>query len=90
MPGEFTLEIYGSGETDVPLAAFRSDNPFPTISKGDLVNPVRLAPHTSRSATMLRVTRVEHILWELNGDPKHKVCVYTAEVADSPSLRHPR
>jgi hypothetical protein len=90
MPVEFTLEVYGSGATDAPMASFCSDGAFPTINKGDLINPLRLVPHTSRRSTILRVTRVEHVLWELNGDPKHKVCVYTTEVADGPSLRHPR
>ena len=83
MPSQYSLEVYDPGRTDVVLMNFESDAPFQTIQRGDLVNPYPSGDGT----TILQVSQVEHILWEADGRPKHKLCVFTKEVKNTREIR---
>jgi len=74
----YYLEVYRPGERRDCWAVFYSSTPFVAIRTGDIVNP-GLWPGSEAPEKVLRVTRVEHILWDFGRAPAHKVCVYTEE-----------
>jgi hypothetical protein len=83
----YGLEIYEPDATETVVISLESDQPFQTISRGDLVNQGFLVEGGSGGTPLLRVVNVEHIVWVTNGAIKHKVCVYTAEVESSNKTR---
>ncbi len=90
-PVEYILEIYEPGSLDGCWMVFNTSNPFLNISAGDIVNP-GLWPNSQAPNKLLRVTNVEHFIWESQVRVAHKLCVFTEEVPDGRELveqRHP-
>lgn len=79
----YTLETYeaDSSERDV-LVSYESDYPFPAIRTGDIFRPLGHGEQTG--GRILEVRHVEHIVWEVEGGPRFKLCVYTKAVPDHP------
>ena len=66
----YTLEIYEAGSADDVAVNLQSSEPFGAILRGDLVQNLD-------TDLFARVSGVKHILWEVDGQARHKVCVYT-------------
>ncbi len=82
----FDIEIYEPNTTSDVLFTAESDQPFSSISKGDLINP-RLFPNFDYNGQILKVRNIEHMVWETAGVVKHKICIFTEPVEDSPETR---
>lgn len=90
----YYLEIYEPGSWRDVWMAFDASTPFMAFRVGDIVNP-GIWPGSRSPMKVLRVTRVEHIIWDTSRypmdtglpppakppvfQPAHKVCVYTEE-----------
>ena len=75
----YMLEIYYPQSRKDVWRSFESSTPFMSISEGDIVDP----SHWSGSRSplrVLRVTEVHHVLSERDGQPQHKLEVFTEEV----------
>jgi len=83
---EYTLEIYRPKSVDDVWTTFNSPGPFMAISVGDIINPGSW-PGSESPQKALRVLNVEHIIWELNDTVKHKMLIFTVEVAGTRDLR---
>ncbi|MGA2516891.1 MAG: hypothetical protein ABSG44_10090 [Thermodesulfobacteriota bacterium] len=83
---EYILEIFRPESVDDVWVTFNSSSPFMPISVGDIINP-RLWPGSEPPQKVLRVLNVEHIIWELNDTVKHKMLIFTDEVAGTWNLR---
>ncbi|GGY11292.1 hypothetical protein GCM10007160_42890 [Litchfieldella qijiaojingensis] len=82
LPTSYTLEVYEPNDDSCVAAAYDSDTPFVAIAVGDYINPKSL--NLANKVDMLKVTSVEHMLWQINGSHQvHKVCVRT-QVVDTP------
>lgn len=79
----YQLEIYEPGSHEEVFATLDSDQPFLTVTRGDLIDPRSLDGGNRILPDHLRVVRIEHIFVGPT-DTKHKVCVYT-ERADGGS-----
>jgi hypothetical protein len=82
----YFLEIYEPGSRSECAAFFEASTPFMNIAVGDVLNPY-FFPACVDSLTLLRVTKVEHILWQPTVTPKfpdkepaHKLLVYTEAI----------
>jgi hypothetical protein len=96
MRTRYILYIYAPDEVSVPAYRVESDGPFLTFQRGDLINPRTWPPNSSAPFTksdanphglVLRVTGVEHLLYETPGGlegslNQHTIRVYTAAAAD--------
>src|SRR5205823_1703142 len=83
----YQLEVYVPASTDTVFAHFESSLPFLPIHPGDIVNP-GIWEDSQSPMRVLRVLNVEHIIWKSrNGEIKHKLMVYTDEVAGTRELR---
>ena len=82
---EYILEIYEPNDTDTVWMVFRSSTPFLALAVGDLVNPSTW-PDSEAPMKILRILNLEHIIWEIEGQIKHKICVYTEEVVSTKGL----
>jgi len=88
MKDKYMLEIYEPNSSQSCWVVFKSETPFQTITKGDIINPGFFPDATVQK--VLRVESVEHIVWSLEtGEPKHKLCVYTKEIDDTWESRFP-
>jgi hypothetical protein len=76
---EYSLEIYMPGSDDNLWMAFSSPTPFMAIHVGDIINP-SIWEGSQSPMKVLRATGVEHAIWELGGNVKHKIMIYTEEV----------
>jgi hypothetical protein len=74
---EYTLEIMFPNSDTETMAVFKSHQPFMAIHVGDTINP-NIWGEDMRE--VLKVTKLEHIIWDLSG-PRHKILVYTVAVA---------
>lgn len=83
---EYILEIYKPNSVKDVWITFNSPNPFMAISVGDIINP-GVWPGSESPKTVLRVLNVEHIIYELNDAVKHKMLIFTNEVAGTQDLR---
>jgi hypothetical protein len=83
---EYILEVYEPGSADTVWNVFHSASPFMTISAGDILNP-GLWEGSNSPMKVLRVVSVEHTVWEIEGQVKHKVMIYTEDVEGTPELR---
>jgi len=86
---EYSLEIYQAGSADDVWVNFSSPTPFMTISAGDILNP-GIWDGSQSPMKVLRVVNIEHIIWEVSGSAKHKICVFTEEVEGTRELRQNR
>jgi hypothetical protein len=77
-PEEYSLEIYEPGSRKSCLVAFKASTPFMAINVGDFIRSEIYEGEDFRE--MLRVDRVEHIVWNIMG-PRHKVMGFTTAVA---------
>ncbi|EJB8414100.1 hypothetical protein [Vibrio navarrensis] len=76
MKMNYHLEIYEPEDPSCVAGYFESSSPFMTISVGDKISSHSLNQTDELKA--VRVTKVEHILWEVeNSHVAHKVCIYT-------------
>ena len=83
---EYILEIYRPKTVDDLWIVFNSPSPFMAISAGDIINP-GVWPGSESPSKVLRVLNVEHIIYELKETVKHKVLIFTDEVAGTRDLR---
>lgn len=77
----YVLEVYTPGRFQDVLYTVESSEPFLTISRGDLLNP---RPWNLDIGDVLRVTAVEHVIWERESDGtvRHKLMVFTRAEPD--------
>ena len=78
---KYCIEIYGPDSSHDVFKSFESDTPFLAINKGDLINARVFSDEYK--GKIFRVKNTEHIIWENNGEIKHKICVFTNSVEDS-------
>jgi hypothetical protein len=85
---QYMLEIYLPGSAEDVIATFESHQPFIVIAEGDLINP-RLfdAGYDQVAGKLLRVVRLEHMIWKGEDSLKHKVCVMTEAIEDDHESR---
>ena len=72
---KYVLEINDPEDKGCVVAVFDSSMPFMSISVGDFVNTAMF--EEANRLGVLKVTRVEHLLWEIKEITTHKICVYT-------------
>ena len=84
----YMLEIYEPGSAEDVLASYESDTPFGSIGQGDLMQPLGEGVEDRRR--VLRVVTVEHLIWDVDGHPKHKTMVFTLALANSRENRQDR
>jgi hypothetical protein len=82
----YTLEIYQPGSVRDLWVSFASEAPFGAIGTGDIINPGTWEGSQS-PMRVLRVVAVEHLVWGHQGDPRHKVMVFSEEVEGTEELR---
>jgi hypothetical protein len=82
---EHILEIYEPKRTDSVWMVFHSSTPFLSLAAGDLINPGTW-PNSQAPMKILRILSLEHIIWQIEGQVKHKICVYTEEVENTREL----
>jgi len=83
---EYILEIFMPGSIDDVWIVFSSPTPFMSISVGDIIDP-GLWVGSQSPMKILRTIGLEHYLWEIEGNVKHKICIYTEEIEGSPEAR---
>lgn len=83
---EYILEIYEPGSTRDVCITFNSSNPFIAINTGDIINPATW-PNAESTANVLRVVSVEHLLWEIKGDIKQKILIFTEGIPNTEESR---
>lgn len=81
----YMLEIYEPGSTDDVLAIYEADTPFGCIGEGDLMQP--LGSGIEDPKRVLKVVTVEHLIWEIDGQPKHKTLIFTEALANKAENR---
>lgn len=77
---EYRLRIYIPGSFDDVWQDFVSTTPFMPIHIGEMLNPAQYSHSKSYPPKLLRVTEIEHTLWELQDKVTHGVRVYSEEV----------
>lgn len=79
---KYQIEIYLPGSKLDVLMSFESKEPFMSINKGEILNPAFFPSYENNPDKLLKVTQVEHILWQHNEqeDPTQKILIYTEEV----------
>ncbi len=77
---QYTLEVYQPGSTENLWVVFEASQPFGSISQGDIINP-GIWPESQSPMKVLRVVGVEHAIWASKGMTKHKIMIYTKELA---------
>jgi hypothetical protein len=82
----YMLEIYEPGSTESAWVSFESDSPFGSISVGDIINP-GVWEGSNSPMTVLKAVAVEHLVWEAQGEVKHKIMVFTTEMDGARELR---
>jgi hypothetical protein len=82
--------MYGPGDPRTPLIHFMPDDATFAFNKGDLIHPGWFADLVTKG-TVLRIVNIEHIIWAAEpGKPegmRHKLCIFTEEVADTAEMR---
>ena len=75
---EYLLDVRDDEDIDDVRAIFRSKNPFMSFHVGDEINTDNW--DTSQGNGMfLRVSRVEHILFQIKEKITHKILVFTKD-----------
>ncbi len=93
----YTLEIY-EHKKEEPFIAIESDQPFPAIAVGHLLNPrtwdSESWPEVNElRGKILRVKAIEHMILQTGksgkepSSTKFKVCVFCEPVLDAPGMR---
>lgn len=88
MKTSYILEIYEPGSDEEILyradhsGKFESETPFGTISKGDLIGWPTEGP-----SEVLRVTLVEHWIYQRTDVIVHKTGIYTEQIESTHELR---
>ncbi len=76
MKTKYILEIYEPDDSSCVAASYESSTPFGALHIGDEINGHSL--NMSESIKHLRITDIQHILWEIEGSHlSHKICVHT-------------
>lgn len=86
---KYTIEIYEPNNTSDVLVSFDASSPFISINKGDILNPSFFAGYDKNPKKVLRVTNIEHIIWqhEKSLEPTQKILVFTKEETNDSKLR---
>lgn len=88
---EYILEIYPPDVFETPILTVKSSTPFPTIRRGDLINPRTFSTFDITHVKvrgLLRIVNVEHILWSSKQrGVKHKICLFTTDEPDTSETR---
>jgi hypothetical protein len=79
MSDRYVLEVYELGSKRDVAESISADHPFGAIARGDLFNCEAFSEFGMGS---VRVSGVEHIVWNGSEGPRHKICVYTEPVRD--------
>jgi hypothetical protein len=76
---QYALEIYEPGSAEDVAMSLESDTAFGALARGNLLHVL------SDGATdfFARVVGIEHIVWQIAGLPKHKICVFTERAENS-------
>lgn len=79
---KYQLEIYIPGSKLDTLANFESNDPFIKINKGEILNPAFFPSYENNPNKLLKVTQIEHILWQhdMQEEPTQKVLIFTEEI----------
>lgn len=87
---KYQLEIYEPESKSEVLVSFESDTTFISINKGEVLNPAFFSTYNKNPGKILKVTQVEHILWQHEGqeEPKQKVLVFTEEFDNNSESRN--
>jgi hypothetical protein len=76
---EYILEIYEPNSNLDVWAEFVSLSPFMAINVGDFLNPT-FFPKVRLLNYILRVVKIEHLIWNTPGDMKHKIMIFTEAI----------
>ena len=86
LPIEYHIEVYEESFLNDPVWSTQASSPFPTLTVGDLFNHRALSAawyEVPKQGQSFRVSKVEHIFWEIEGKHiGHKLMV-ALEISDS-------
>ena len=87
---KYELEIYEPESKSDVLVSFESTTPFMGISKGEVLNPAFFSAYNKNPEKVLKVTQVEHVLWQHEGqeEPKQKILIFTQELDNNSESRN--
>lgn len=85
---KYELEIYEPNSKLDTLQNFISNSPFMPVSKGEILNPAFFSGYSNNPGKILRVTQVEHIIFEAHSDVVQKILVFTEEIDNKPESRN--
>lgn len=78
----YQLDVLEPGTLEDVAFAFRSSAPFMRIGVGDVMDMRGFVPSAAGTPwSVLRVTKVEHRIWEAGGRIKHRVLLHTTAVS---------
>ena len=73
---KYHLEIYPPNDTSCIVAAYSSNTPFASMSRGDIISAASL--NMTDDPKTLIIKDIQHIIWEIeNSHIGHKLCIYT-------------
>ena len=82
----YYLEIYEPGSARDVWAYFSSSSPFMSLKTGDILNPGTWK-NSKSPMRVLKIKAVEHIIWDTAKVIKHKIMIFSDEVAGTEDLR---
>ena len=82
MVNEYHLEIYEPDDRSCVAGAYTSDTPFPPMHIGEAIHGNGL--NLSENRQTVRIKDLQHIIWEIKGKFRHKLCVYTESLPKAP------
>jgi hypothetical protein len=78
--GKYVLEVYEPGEYKIAAGSFEYESAPPSISEGDLLDPLNWRDADHLNGFLLEVVRVIHLIGNSGGPTFHKMCVATKKV----------
>lgn len=84
---KYEIEIYSPGSVDDTIGSFESSTPFMNFSVEEILNPSFMSSYDGNPQKLLKITGVEHIIWQHEGqeEPIQKVLIYTREIKNDRS-----
>jgi len=67
----YMLEVYEPGSINDVISSYSAETPFPTISKGDILDFIKM------DGTRVRATEIIHLVWENDNRLSFKTMIYT-------------
>lgn len=81
MSDEYHLEIYEPDDSSCVAGSYIKNTPFPAMHIGEAINGNGL--NLSLEKRTVRIKDIEHIIWEIDGNFRHKLCVHTEPLANA-------